>query len=172
MTGATVHLPESSLPLPPAEPNLCPGHRHKLLPAHFWTHALSLGLNLSQDQPLSLASAQEGTDHPESRVVGRGSSSSAAGRAAGTALHPWEFPKHLQGGTRGDIPPTHQLWGLHSNTCVTLQGWGDPLRWEMMLSPGPDEVQLILGWGSGYKRGRRQHLGLWVWERVRAELSS
>lgn len=165
MTGATVHLPESSLPLPPAEPNLCPGHRPKPLPARFWTHALSLGLNLSQDQPLNLASAQEGTDHPESGAVGRGSSSPAAGRAAGTTLHPWEFRKHLQGGTRGDIPPNSPAAETSLNMCVTLQGWGDPLRWEMMLSPGPDKAQLILGWRGGYKRGRRQHLGLWVWER-------
>lgn len=74
---------------------------------------LSLGLNPSQDQLLSLVPAQEGIDHPASGAVGGGGSSLAAGQAVGTMLHPWEFtpapipaaPKCVQGGTRGDVPP-------------------------------------------------------------------
>jgi len=125
----------------------------------------SLGLNPSQDQPLSLVSAQEGTSYPGLGVVGRGGSSPPAGWAVGTTLRPWEFtpspsllPQNVCREAQGErlcVPPA-QCWGF-TPTCVQgSRGRGDPLRsWqEGDDSAGQDEAQLVLGWGGGYKRGR------------------
>lgn len=79
---------------------------------------VSLCLNLGQEQLLSLVCAQEGTDHTGSGAMGRGSSSPATDRDAGTTLCPWEFTPVSQNISReaqGDMAFTP--------TRVALKGW-------------------------------------------------
>lgn len=131
-------------------------------------------MNLGQDRLQSLVCAQEGTDHTVSGAVGRGSSSPAAGRAAGTALCPWEFtpvslpvPQNICREAQGEMSLTP--------TRVTLKGW---MGGSFKEPAGGKRCSVLARMKpSGYQAGEvvikgaeRHPLGFGAGKRIRAEV--